>query len=219
VRTPPLVTAIALLLASAACHEATSPAASATTPPPRAAIDAYLKFDGIDNGQMRGNEGSIDFGHFQLVFYAQGACLAPGVCFPPNPCQGTALAGAPDGFTALGVCATVFNPGGETFTAASLVQVGTTDAATVLTLGAPGAYPTDPCRSLTVQGVVYVANAVASRMLAYPGSYRLSFASTAHPTSALSGALDGSTTGAAGPISETDTYFAYNKCTVDVTAR
>jgi hypothetical protein len=122
------------------------------------------------------------------------------------------------GLTAVALCARIFNPGGETFTGGSLLQFGAEDAATVATLGRATAFPPAPCHSYTVQGVVTVSDAVASQIMASPGRYALSFASVARPTSALSGALDGSTAGAVGPLGETDVYFAYNKCTVDVTA-
>ena len=96
---------------------------------------------------------------------------------PPGPCRNgsSLLPAVQDGFTLVGVCAVIDNPGGARLVGGVLGSTGDAVGALV-PIGGPGAYPPGPCRTYAVRGMLLVSDDVAAALWSDPGSLAALFA-------------------------------------------
>jgi len=102
---------------------------------------------------------------------------------PPGPCdalRGTAHA------SAVGICANIHNPGGETFTGGTLTVMGQTFPF------ATGLFPPGPCRTYVLHGAAGVPAGLVTQLTLHAAGASLVFTSVEHPAGAIGGSGGGS---------------------------
>jgi hypothetical protein len=102
-------------------------------------------------------------GRLRLTLARQRSAELGASFVPPGPCRSSLLPAVQDGFTLLGVCALIDNPGGARLVGGALVSTG--DAVrTIVPIGSPGLFPPGPCRSYVVRGALLIGRDVAAAL-------------------------------------------------------